>query len=127
VFGGSAPSRSRSRGRPFVISRLRRRERMDWFDGNGQGSIVDVQAMLDGKSWDALMVIVQSGALLSISTTRDGGALGITLTVDGRYRREYFRDPEQLELWASEAVEPVVEAARSSRASAVQRTRRKAL
>jgi hypothetical protein len=61
--------------------------------------------------------MVQQGALLSLSVTSDGGALGITITIDGRWRREYFRDAEQLALWTEESLAPVVELAEVARAS----------
>ena len=66
---------------------------MSWFDEGGSGSPVDVAAVLDGTGvTEALAEIVQSGALVSIGTTSDGGSLGITVTLDGRWRRQYGRD-----------------------------------
>jgi len=82
----------------------------DWFDGNGAGSPVDVVKMADGMVGEGLWTLVDRGALVSLGKTSDGGALGVTVTVDGRWRREYFREEEQLLAWIAEAI-PAVEAA----------------
>lgn len=79
----------------------------DWFDGNGNGSQVDVHDIVAAVPTKALLDIVQAGALLSMGTTSDGGALGVTVTVDGRWRREYFRDEPSLTAWLAEAVAAV--------------------
>lgn len=83
----------------------------DWFDGNGNGGTVDVAELVEGLTAKALSDLVQAGALVSVGTTSDGGALGVTVTVDGRYRREYFRAADELLAWLAEAL-PAVEAAR---------------
>lgn len=81
---------------------------MSWFDEAGGKSPVKVQELLEAEEvWPLLVQIVQRGALLSIGVTSDGGALGITVTVDGRWRREYFREPEELANWCGEADEAV--------------------
>jgi hypothetical protein len=85
----------------------------DWFDAAGNGAAVDVHGVAGAAAVKPLLDIVEAGALLSLSTTSDGGALGVTVTVDGRFRREYFRDEEGLVAWLAEAV-PAVEAAKSN-------------
>lgn len=86
----------------------------DWFDGGG-GSQVDVAAVLDHQAaLDGLLEMVQAGALLSLGTTSDGGALGVTVTVDGRWRREYVRSSDDLVAWLAEAV-PAVRSAVEAR------------
>ena len=85
----------------------------DWFDVGGSGSAVDVPALFDGPSAEGVWSLVQMGALVSLGTTSDGGALGVTVTVDGRWRREYFRDAEDLLTWLAEAL-PAVRAAREA-------------
>lgn len=96
----------------------------DWFSGtSGSGSPVDVEAVMDSKAPAALWEIVQAGALLSLGTTSDGGALGVTVTVDGRWRREYVRSSEELEAWLSEALPAVRAALASPPASSEPRTR----
>lgn len=83
----------------------------DWFDGAGNGSAVDVATVMDDLVIAGFQEIVGAGALLSLGTTSDGGALGVTVTVDGRWRREYFRDAESLQLWLAEAI-PAVKSAK---------------
>jgi hypothetical protein len=82
----------------------------DWFDGGGRGSAVDVPSLLDSDGGGALLELVGSGALVGLGLTRDRGALGVTITVDGRWRREYFRDADELQLWMAEAVPAVMAA-----------------
>jgi hypothetical protein len=82
----------------------------DWFAGGG-GSPVDVAKVLDGQGVvEAFGEIINLGALLSLGTTSDGGALGVTITVDGRWRRQYVREPEELSDWLKGAVQGVADA-----------------
>ncbi len=80
----------------------------DWFDGGGSGSPLDVAALLDSIGvQEAVHSMLSAGALVSFGCTSDRGALGITITVDGRWRREYFRDAEELRSWLGEALPAV--------------------
>jgi hypothetical protein len=97
----------------------------DWFDEGGSGSAVDVIAMLDSGASDGLNAMVALGALVSLGITSDGGALGVTVTVDGRWRREYFRESEALTDWLKEALPAVSEACQARAASAVRGTRQR--
>ena len=96
---------------------------MGWFDEGGGGSPVDVAAMFDGKAWEMATELVSAGALISVGLTSDGGALGLTVTVDGAWRREYFREATSLVLWLEEAMAPVLDACRAKGASSVPRGR----
>lgn len=96
---------------------------MSWFDESAAGSQVDVAALMDSGVTDPLWSIVQDGALVSIGRTSDGGALGVTVTLDGRWRREYFRDPEQLLDWLGGAAEAVRQEAERLAASPASRSR----
>lgn len=81
---------------------------MTWFEEGSSGSPVDVAAVLDGTGvTEALCQIVQAGALVSMGTTSDGGSLGITVTLDGRWRRQYGRDAGDFTEWLLGAVEAV--------------------
>lgn len=95
----------------------------DWFENSGRGEPVDVGALLDSKVPVLLGEIVREGALVSLGTTSDGGALGITVTVDGRWRREYFRGSEEAAEWLAEAVEAVRSELRKPAASSARRRR----
>lgn len=78
---------------------------MSWLDGGSSGSPVDVHGILaDEQLVKGLASIVDAGALLSLGTTSDGGALSITVTVDGRFRREYVRSADEMQAWLAEAV-----------------------
>jgi hypothetical protein len=88
----------------------------DWFDAGGDGSSCDVVALLDSGASDLLSGCVALGALVSLGLTGDGGALGVTVTVDGRWRREYFRDAEALTDWLAGGM-PSIEAACKARAA----------
>lgn len=79
----------------------------DWFAGGGSGRLADVAAIMDSDGWPGLLECVALGALVALGTTRDGGALGVTVTVDGRWRREYFRDGAELTTWVAEALPAV--------------------
>lgn len=99
----------------------------DWFD-QGSGDPVDVRAVLDGQNvLDRLAAFVQAGALVSIGATSDGGALGVTITVDGRWRREYFREPSQLDDWLQDGESDIITACRARDASPVRRKRSRGL
>jgi len=92
----------------------------DWFDEGRSGAALDVEALLDSDASEGLAALVAAGALVSLGTTRDGGALGLTVTVDGRWRREYFRESEDLVAWISEALPAVTAAVETAAASAAR-------
>lgn len=96
---------------------------MSWFDEGGSGREVDVHALFDSRADDLLWAIVASGALVSIGRTSDGGALGVTVTMDGRWRREYFRDSDELVEWLTGAAEAATAEAERLAASSVPRNR----
>lgn len=73
--------------------------------GNGtKPSVVDVAAMLDSRITDHVAELVQMGVLVSIGTTRDRGALSLTVTLDGDWDREYFRSGDEACDWLRVAV-----------------------
>lgn len=82
----------------------------DWFDGGGGGTQVDVAGCVGPQELIGLLSMVEAGALLSMGTTSDGGALGVTVTVDGRWRREYVRSADELSTWLAEAVPAATDA-----------------
>jgi len=98
----------------------------DWFESGGSGHAADVGALLDGQGvLDALVEIVELGALVSVGVTSDGGAMGVTVTFDERRKREYFRDVEDLQTWLSEARPAVRLAAERRAASPAPRSRQR--
>lgn len=96
---------------------------MSWFDEAGAGTQVDVAALMDSGVTDPLWAIVQAGALVSIGRTSDGGALGVTVTLDGRWRREYFREVDPMLAWLAGAAEAVEAEAERLAASSAPRQR----
>lgn len=80
-----------------------------WFNENGNGSRVDVAELLDGLNGQGIRELVEAGALVSLGLTSDGGALGVTVTVDGTWKRDYFRKPDELGLWIAGALPAVHE------------------
>lgn len=64
-----------------------------------RGPNVDIGALLDATASEYIASIVQGGALVSLFRTRDGGAFGCTVTLDGEAEKEYFRSPEEFHDW----------------------------
>lgn len=96
----------------------------DWFDeGPSGGQPVDVPALLDSQGGMVVQELVSLGALVSLGLTRDGGALVITVTVDGRWKRGYFRHSEEIADWMAEALPAVKLAVEALAASAERSTR----
>ena len=94
----------------------------DWFTGSGSGSPVDAVALVADAS-DQLAALVSLGALVSVGTTSDGGAMAITVTLDGRWRREYFRETEAMRTWLGDAIDAVSTAPAAPTASSGPRQR----
>lgn len=97
----------------------------DWFEASGAAGAVDVAALMDSGAPGVLWDLAQTGALVSVGTTSDGGALGVTITLDGRWRREYFRDSDELTSWLLGALEAVRAAIQAPTASPGPRRRRR--
>jgi hypothetical protein len=97
----------------------------DWFDGAGNGNAIDAAAIVNGVPMQGVLEMVDAGALVSLGKTSDGGALGVTVTVDGRWRREYFRSSDELGLWIAEALPAIHEARGTVRPSAAPRQRQR--
>lgn len=97
------------------------------FGEASSGEPVDVSKVLDCDAWQQLLLFVGDGALVSVGTTRDRGAVSVTVTVNGEWERTYVRDSEQLTLWVEDATEAVREALEEARPSAERPKRRKGL
>lgn len=79
----------------------------DFFTAGGRGVPVDVAALMDSKAANLMGELCDLGCLLSLGTTRDGGALGVTITMDGRWRREYVRTVDELLAFLNEGLDGV--------------------
>lgn len=71
----------------------------DFFDSGSHAAVVDVPAFFDSSVPGLIGELVSLGVLVSVGTTRDRGAVSITVTNDGRYRREYFRSSDDASDW----------------------------
>lgn len=100
---------------------------MSWFDEAGSGHAVPIEDVLSSDVLDLIVAVIDAGALVSVGKTSDGGAVGVTVTLDGRYRREYFRDASDAAPWLDAAREAVAdEAARLAASSGTRRRNRRA-
>lgn len=79
---------------------------------------IDVPAILDSAIPALLAELVQAGTLVSLSSTRDGGALSVTITMEGEWVREYFRDSESAVEWLAVVLSAVQEEVATRPASA---------
>ncbi len=100
---------------------------MAWGTNGKVRNAVDVAKMLDSQAQELLWEIAQLGALVSLSLTSDGGALLVSVTVDGETGREYFRDPEELIVWLTESIPAIGAACEQARASRADRKRTRGL
>jgi hypothetical protein len=92
----------------------------DWFDGGGVGAHLELSELLVSSALDAIVRVAGTGALVSIGLSRDGGALAVTVTADGRWRREWFREADHLVEWLAGAEEAAAAALRTDPASGGQ-------
>lgn len=74
------------------------------WNGNGKAQ-VNVSHLLDATTMEHLIALVELGALVSIGTSRDGGALSIHVKAGDIKNREWFRSDDELHEWLSDGVE----------------------
>lgn len=94
-----------------------------WLSGGGSGSAVDVHEILTPARMKGLLEMVEAGALVSLGTTSDGGALGVTVTVNGEWRREYLRTADDVDGYLAEAVPAITDLLAGGRPSSESRQR----
>jgi hypothetical protein len=75
------------------------------------GAAVKVAEVVSPSVVELLCEIVTLGAMVSFGTSKDGGALSVTVTWSGEWDREWFRLEEELVEWLREAVVIVSELA----------------
>lgn len=66
--------------------------------------------MLDASATEYIASLVAMGCLVSLYRTSDGGAFGVSVTLDGEQEKDYFRSPEELTEWLREVDEAVTSA-----------------
>jgi len=70
--------------------------------------------------------LVDLGALVSMSRSRDGGSVAVTVTWDGEWERKWFRDAADAQLAVDEWAGLIEDLSRTSRPSpAASQARRK--
>jgi hypothetical protein len=96
---------ARRRGLFQLLARVTRRKViMSGLLGNGaNGSRIEVSALLDSPLAQRIGTVVDLGCLVSVGTTRDRGALSITITYEGEWDREYFRSVDDAIAWLESA------------------------
>ena len=76
----------------------------DWFDQQRtNGESIDPAMVIEAGNVGAILDVIREGAMVSLSTTRDGGAVRIAITNDGKTRAEYFRDFGECATWLAHA------------------------
>lgn len=77
---------------------------MGLLSNGGNGSAVDTTAMLDSPVTDLVARLLAMGLLVAFGTTKDRGAVSISVTHDGEYDREYFRRSDDAVEWLERVV-----------------------
>lgn len=95
-------------------------------DGSGSGrDPLPASSVLVGELLARVYTLVDLGALVSLSRSRDGGSHAIQVTVDGEWERWWYREPAEAILWLDEVIGLVEDEARNApRPSAVQDRKR---
>lgn len=69
----------------------------EWTDRTrGRGEVLDVSVLFDQGVVDALASLVRVGPLVSFGLSRDGGSASCTVTFDGAWDRQWFREAVEL-------------------------------
>lgn len=79
--------------------------------------------MLDASAVEYIASLIAAGALVSLYRTRDGGAFGVAVTLDGEAEKEYHRTREELTEWLREVDQAVTELLASAPSSKRPRKR----
>ena len=80
----------------------------------GRSATVSCSEVLPAAVVARVYELVDLGALVSLSRSRDGGALAVTVTWDGEWEREWFRDAGAAQLQLDEWAGVIEDAARDA-------------
>lgn len=98
--------------------------RRTWGAGSDHGrDVVSVRDVLEGEAAQRLWAIADMGPLVSVSRSRDGGAVGVTITLDGVPEREWFRSSADAILKFDEWAGVIEDELREGAASSERRSR----
>lgn len=81
---------------------------MGFLDGASNGSAIDPVSFMDSGIPEQIGKLVAMGLLVAVGSTRDRGAISLSLTHEGDREREYFRDSEEAQVWLEHAVAVLV-------------------
>src|SRR6516164_7308089 len=73
------------------------------FGESSNGAVIDPGALLDSEVPQHIGRLLSLGVLVSIGRSRDGGAISLTSTNDGKYEGEYFRHTDEAIDWLKRA------------------------
>lgn len=94
---------------------------------NGAGAVIDLVAFFDSDVMSEVWVVLELGAMVSIGTSRDGGAVMISVVDNGEWEKEYFRHVGEAVSWlqrVSQALRDRGHVARSDGGPVPQKARR---
>lgn len=94
---------------------------MPKWDGSSQAA-VNVGDLLDATTLEYLQLLVGAGALVSIGTSKDGGALSVHIKLGDVKNREWFRYDDELHDWLADGCQ-ALSVVRTEGPSNVQRLR----
>lgn len=77
--------------------------------GSRSRAQVDPAAFFDATAAEYIASLVAAGCLVSLYRTSDGGALGVSVTLDGEQEKDYFRLPEELADWLRQVDDAVTQ------------------
>ena len=80
-----------------------------WSERKRGGAVLDVAVALEPGVLDSIQEVVRTGALVSFGLSRDGGSLGVTVTFDSEWDRQWFRDPVELSAWLGACAADILE------------------
>lgn len=69
------------------------------FGKRNRGGHLDVRAFFDSGVLEGITRIIDLGCMVSLGSTRDRGAIGVTVTQDGEWEKEYFRNAADAIEW----------------------------
>jgi hypothetical protein len=90
----------------------------------GRGAVVPTGAVLGDTAVARLRELCDLGCLVSVSRSRDGGSVAITVTSDGEWERAWFRDEAEAILQLDEWLGVIGDSPPAAPAPATQRQRR---
>lgn len=84
---------------------------MAWSDRvkAASGDPVSPALVLEPGVVGMLVAVLELGALVSFGVSRDGGSMSCTVTFNGAWDREWFREPQPLFDWLTAAAAAIEE------------------